>query len=345
MKNLFLLFVFLGCLLLFLNSGGLSPALGQSAEGPWLGGGKIMPLYGSMRQSYFAEVIYQHPEELPPTSIKVFIDGNPYELKRKKGKPWRGIYRSPAITLPPGEHSFYFYCEDEKGRFDRLPRFGEEKGPFVGLRTKYNRRPRLTEGGVYFDYGTEKEIYTFTVHYFDPDCKPPRSVIAYVNEIPCTMSLHKGTPSNGIYLVKRKLKAQPYGYYFSAEDFGGAKITLPGKGFIRGPEVEKAENNDPVLVDLKLSPNLGGPKTKFTFSATYKDPDGDPPSIIQVVINDTPYPMRLRKGKKSEGIYFFKTRLIESVYHKYYFYAEDGRGGTRRVPEEGTFHGPVVIKY
>ncbi len=311
---------------------------------PWLSDGKVTPLNGTMRTSYFAEVIYSHPEELSPVKIQVFIDGTPYELRLKKGKAWKGVYRSAAITLPPGEHSFYFHCEDENGRFDRFPRFGEKKGPFVGMRTKYNRKPSLTEGGVYFDYGTEREIYTFTVNYFDPDCQPPKSVIAYVNEIPCTMSLHKGTPSNGIYLVKRKLKAHPYAYYFYAEDFGGAKITLPGRGFIRGPEVEEAENEDPILVDLKLTPNLGGPQTKFTFYATYKDPDFDPPSIIQVVINDSPYTMRLKQGKKYEGVYVYSTRVIESVNNRYYFYTEDGRGGVRRVPEVGAFHGPVVIR-
>jgi hypothetical protein len=313
-------------------------------EKPWLSDGKILPENGTMRTSYFAQVAYFHPEELSPTSITVFIDGTPYDLRLKKGKPGRGIYRSAPITLPPGEHSFYFLVEDERGQMDRFPRYGEKKGPFVGLKTKYNRKPILSEGGVYFDYGDEKDIYTFTVRYYDPDCNPPRSVICYVNGIECTMALHKGKPSNGIYLVKRKMRSFPNAYYFYAEDFNGARITLPGIGFIRGPVVEKAENEDPILTDWRVEPNLGGPNTEYVFYLRYKDPDYDPPSIIQVVINNSPYPMRLYQGKGYDGIYIFRTRLLESMDNRYYFYAEDGRGGTRRIPERGAFHGPVVIR-
>ncbi|MEO0117402.1 MAG: hypothetical protein ABIK97_07750 [candidate division WOR-3 bacterium] len=322
----------------------LSLWAGNWPEKPWLSDGKVIPQNGTTRTSYYAEISYFHPEEISPVAIRVFIDGNPYELSLKRGKSWKGIYRSAPITLPPGEHSFYFLCEDEKGQIDRFPRYGEKKGPFVGLRTKYNRKPVLSEGGVYFDYGDEKDIYTFTVKYYDPDCNPPRSVIAVVNAVECTMSLHKGKPSNGIYLVKRKMRSFPNAYYFYAEDFNGARISLPGVGFIRGPKVEKAENEDPILADWRVEPNLGGPETEYTFYLRYKDPDFDPPSIIQVVINDTPYQMKFHRGKKCDGIYIFRTRLLESLDNRYYFYAEDGRGGLRRVPERGAFHGPVVIR-
>ncbi len=313
-------------------------------ERPWLTHGKVTPLYGTMRTSYIAEITYTHPEGLPPVAIKVFIGDTPYELNLKRGRPEKGIYRSAPIVLPPGEHSFYFYAEDEKGMMDRFPRYGEKKGPFVGQKKRYNRKPNLSNGGVYFDYGDEKDIYTFTVNYYDPDCHPPKSVICWVNGIPCPMSLHKGASSNGIYLVKRKMKAKPNAYYFTAEDFDGAMVSLPGIGFIRGPVVEKTENEEPILSDWRVEPNLGGPKTRYTFYVTYKDPDCDPPSIIQVVINDYPHCLRLHKGKKYEGTYIFRTHLLESTDHRYYFYAEDGRGGVRRVPERGAFHGPVVIR-
>lgn len=315
----------------------------QENSKPFLSNGEIIPYEGTIKKAFIAKVYYYDADGDKPSKIFVYVDGVPYHLKLKKGSPSSGWYYSQKLTLPPGEHKYYFYCEDGKGKSDRFPRYGEKSGPFVGIH-KINRKPRLEKGGVYFEEGVEGKIFVFRVDYYDPDCKPPQAVMLIIDGRARPMELYKGKPSNGTYIAKLKLEPMKHGYYFLAIDNQGEKVSLPEEGYLTGPIVYEKENKAPILTDWKVKPELGSPNTSFTFSVFYKDEDYDPPAIIQVVIDNIPYDMKLVKGKKYYGIYELKKRLNESKFYSYYFYCEDGRGGIRRIPEKGSFNGPIVIK-
>jgi len=84
------------------------------------------------------------------------------------------------------------------------------------------------------------------------------------------------------------------------------------------------------------------PKSTFTFRVNYRDADMDAPSLAMIYVDGVPHKMSRDAGPAGEGLYTFRTREVRGALHDYYFYFEDGRGGTRRYPEVGIFHGPIV---
>jgi hypothetical protein len=89
------------------------------------------------------------------------------------------------------------------------------------------------------------------------------------------------------------------------------------------------ENNKPRLMNFKITPQKGDTETEFTFTVYYSDADSEPPTIIQVVIDNISYNLKLQPGESAyRGEYEFKTTLTEGE-HTYYFTASDGRDGVR----------------
>jgi hypothetical protein len=312
---------------------------------PCLRKAQIRPIDGLTRTSFVATVEYYDPDGDVPAKVEVYVDDVPYPMQRVKGRAEHGIYRA-RMTLPPGEHGYYFYAEDGRGMSERYPRYGAKHGPYVGIKKPFNRIAALTNGGVYFNYGTDKGIYTYTVHYKDrDDCGPPRGVYVIVDGITHQMTLHKGTPNDGIYLYKTTLPAGSHGYYFGACDHEGDCVTLPRHGFLRGPEVAETYNTPPVLHDQNVIPWSGSYLAKFTYTVHYTDEDFDPPSLALIYVDGIPHQLKFAAGKPYAGLYIYRTRHHVSTEHEYYYHFEDGRGGVVRYPRIGTFHGPVVSRW
>ncbi|MCL6465255.1 MAG: hypothetical protein K6T77_00700 [candidate division WOR-3 bacterium] len=311
---------------------------------PCLCGAKITPIQGSARNVYIAQVRYSDPDNDPPAKVEVYIDGIAYPMRRVKGKPSAGIYQA-RLTLPMGEHKYYFYAEDVRGMSIRFPRYGEKPGPFVGAGKQiYDRLPVLSNGGVHEDYITGTNMYTFTVDYLDKDGKNPQAVRVVIDGIPRDMALLQGTPAAGVYYYKTTLPPGNHVYYFAAIDDCGSCVLHPKHGVIYGPTVGEIENHQPVLMGEKVEPAAGYPNTIFTYYVEYRDPNNDPPARAEIYINGKPSEMRLVGGKPYTGIYQYKTRLYPGAFHNYYFYFEDGKGGFCRYPEIGYFHGPIVTR-
>jgi len=310
---------------------------------PCLCDAMIEPQTGSARTTYIASVRYQDQNGKAPATIQVFVDDVGYPLKRLSGTANNGIYKC-KLTLPPGEHSYYFYAEDDQGRTVRMPRYNVKKGPTVGVINLVTEPAKLSNGGALQESGTNKTVLTYTTHYYDPQSKIPQKVYVVIDDIKYPMHRHKGVAYNGTYLASITLPPGDHGYYFSAIDAAGNCITLPEDGYIRGPEITEMNNVTPQLSDEKTDPSIGYKSTAFTYLVKYVDPDFDPPSIINVVINGESYPLKLKAGKSYDGIYSYRTKLFLGNLHNYYFYCEDGRGGTCRMPPKGAFHGPVVVK-
>ena len=322
----------------------LAPVFAQEANHkPCLCQPMFKPLDGLAKTAFVATVKYQDADGDLPAKVVVYVDNSAYPMRLVKGKAGDGLYRA-RLTLPPGEHSYYFYTEDSRGQSERWPRYGAKKGPFVGGKRPYNRMPLLTDGGVYFENGTDTDIYTFTVKYFDRDCPPPPKLRAVVDGIAHDMSLHKGTPNDGIYLYQAMLPAGPHAYYFIAKDQNGGCVTHPANGFLRGPEVTQLSNTPPVLSEAKVNPPIGSHRTKYSYTVQYRDMDQDVPSVALIYVDDIPHAMKLVASKAYSGLYVYRTNHHLAADHNYYFYFEDGRGGVCRYPARGSFHGPVAVK-
>jgi hypothetical protein len=304
---------------------------------------KITPMMGTARTVYIATVTYSDPDGDAPAKVEVFVDNTAYPMTRVGGRPADGTYRA-RLTLPPGEHKYYFAAVDVRGESERFPRYGAYNGPFVGTKKPMNRLPLLTEGGVYFSYGSDRSIYTYTVHYKDFDCPPSPKVKVLVDGIVHDMKLHNGKPNDGVYHYETVLPVGPHAYYFTARDRNGGCVSLPSAGFIRGPEVTAWANSAPVLLDQRVEPPTGGPHNRYGFLVHYNDVDGDDPVVALIYIDNVPHAMKRVKGNDANGLYSYAGGAFLSNMHTYYFYFEDGRGGTCRLPAVGSFHGPVVTR-
>jgi len=322
-----------------------SPSLAaQGNAKPCLCNPTITPMKGTARTVYVATVKYSDPDGDAPARVEVNVDNVAYPMRLVGGRAANGTYRA-RLTLPPGEHSYFFYAEDVRGESERFPRYGARTGPFVGATKPMNLLPILTDGGVYFDYGSDRSIYTYVVHYKDRDgCKPPRCIKVFVDGIGHEMALHSGTRINGTYHYQTMLPEGPHAYYFMAMDGDGDCVSLPAQGFIRGPEVIAQPNTPPALIDQRIEPPTGGTTGRYAFLVHYNDVDGDDPPTALIYIDNVPHAMTQVKGEDGNGLYSYIGRSFLSYMHTYYFYFEDGKGGTCRLPAVGAYHGPVVTR-
>ncbi len=80
-------------------------------------------------------------------------------------------------------------------------------------------------------------------------------------------------------------------------------------------------NVPPVLRDGGVSPAAGTIDSTFVFEVTYQDGDGDAPTIAEVTIGFTPYPMTLVGGSYETGALFrYSTQLPAGTYdHNFTF--------------------------
>jgi len=342
-----------------------SPSLADQGNAkPCLCYPTITPMQGTARTVYVATVTYNDADDDAPARVEVNVDNVAYPMRLASGRPASGTYRA-RLTLPPGEHSYFIYAEDARGASERFPRYGARKGPFVGATKPLNLVPILTDGGVRSDYGTDRDIYTFTVHYRDRDiCKRPRFVRVFVDGICHEMKPLPGTATDGAYIegncrgekpqygvgvnatyvYQMRLPAGPHGYYFVAMDGDGANVTLPTHGFIRGPEVTAQENSAPKLVDQRVEPPTAGQRNRYGYLVHYNDVDLDAPTTALIYVDNVPHTMKRIRGTGGNGLYSYVSRQFLGNMHTYYYYFEDGKGGTCRLPAAGVFHGPVVTR-
>jgi len=103
-------------------------------------------------------------------------------------------------------------------------------------------------------------------------------------------------------------------------------------------------NTDPELTFPDVDPDEGTPDTDFYYYVHYYDADGDAPSVIKVYIDGEGHNMILDSGSVANGRYKYGPHHFEpgSHSHSYYFYCEDDYGGTDRLPETGSYSGPIT---
>ncbi|MEM2618781.1 MAG: hypothetical protein QW356_04770, partial [Candidatus Hadarchaeales archaeon] len=106
---------------------------------------------------------------------------------------------------------------------------------------------------------------------------------------------------------------------------------------------ENYPNNPPILSMGKVLPTSGMLGTIFTYEVIYTDPDGDPPSLVTVCIDDVPFSMRMAGGAPENALFQLSIELGGLGTRTFHFEAVDARGARTRLPPEGEFEGPVVF--
>jgi hypothetical protein len=340
----------LGFILLVLTVGVLAVPAAWAVDPdrpPVLSCPRVVPYNQNDLTFYRFTVRYTSPDHSLPSVIQVLIDGQPTALTTKSKKAgYDAVYESAKLRLENGHHKYAFVCEDGRGLKNRSPRYGEWDGPYVARswRKTYNTYPVLSDGHlVQGEVGDIETYFTFMVSFSDYDSTPPREVKVVIDGHPKLMQFHKGSPVNGTYIYNCYLDTPPHAYYFSAVDAGGAVVTYPTEGFLSGPAISDIPNTNPELSEGRVDPIIGDYCEPYTFQVRYWDAEKDPPAIIQVYIDGFPHNMKLWQGKRHDGVYRCKTKLVVSAMHTFYFRAEDGRGGEATEPVQGIVHGPVVV--
>ncbi len=128
-------------------------------------------------------------------------------------------------------------------------------------------------------------------------------------------------------------------------EYSGPDLALDdqsGHVYVTYTYVGPTANHAPVLSNPQVSPIAGPMGTSFAFTVGYDDQDGDAPTVKNVVIDDTAYPMSLSSGVAAAGYYAYVTSSLSVGPHNYRFYFEDGHGEKARAPVAGTYSGPAV---
>lgn len=200
-----------------------------------------------------------------------------------------------------------------------------------------NQPPRLENGTVSPDTGSETTTFTFSVRYIDDDGDIPSVQSLYIDGVYYAMTLGSGqTASNGVYTYQTVLAEGSHTYSFAFADGKGGSVRLPREGSYTGPLITTAGNHAPVLTSGGVSPETGTSSTIFTYSVHYFDEDGDSPATRSVYIDDAPQTMTLLSGESANGIYGYETALAPGT-HTYAFKFTDGKGGSARLPLENAY--------
>jgi hypothetical protein len=197
-------------------------------------------------------------------------------------------------------------------------------------------RPKLSEGGVSPSSGEPLTTFRFIVKYAGGY---PSGSDVVINGTSYAMNFLEWDGGSRVYYYDTTLTPDSE-YYFFFEDGNGCPARLPEEGAYDGPAVS---NVCPSLAGGSVSPPEGGTATVFRIEVSYQDPDGTPPKRARVIIDNVSRTMDLLSGTADDGTYILDTPMEPDS--TYYFSFDDGYGCTVRLPDSGTFEGPVVTGF
>nr|MDO8082658.1 C39 family peptidase [Candidatus Freyarchaeota archaeon] len=202
----------------------------------------------------------------------------------------------------------------------------------------------IPEGGT-----TPEDTVIFTGTVSDPDGDQVRLEIELrqISEaftgVPTQETISEFVPSGTqVTITRYGLVNAGYHWQYRAKDSKGATSAWQEYGTSGNTDFTVSSNTPPELSNGYVEPSSGDTSTSFYYYVTYFDADGDSPSVKQVYIDDTPYTMSWYSGLDSWITYRYGPKNLPSGSHNYYFYFEDGRGGSDRLPDSGTYSGPPV---
>ncbi|MBN2208499.1 MAG: S8 family serine peptidase [Candidatus Coatesbacteria bacterium] len=103
---------------------------GSANEPPVLSDGDVSPDSGHETDTFTYSVDYFDEDGDRPHTKDVYIDGQAHEMTLSSGSESDGAYKFETL-LPSGTHRYYFYFDDGRGEYARLPVSGTYTGPSV----------------------------------------------------------------------------------------------------------------------------------------------------------------------------------------------------------------------
>ncbi len=211
--------------------------------------------------------------------------------------------------------------------------------------------PTLTDTNVTPPIGNTSTLFTYWVNYTDADNNPPTSINVIIDEVPYSMNKYDLADfnfTNGcLYNYSIYLSNATHSYYFTASD-GNYSTRNPVVSNYTGPTVNLINVQPLTLENGFVTPFDGRNSEIFSFNVTYLDPENQPPSYINVIINGTSFamnPLDPADMTYADGaVYSYTTSLAMDGVYAYYFNASDGLYQTG-YPSAGALAGPYTWLY
>ena len=329
---------------------------------PYLRLPSVTPKSGKSTDEYTFGITYIDPDNDPPTLhegafggqvqgyMRLIIDDNTTDKKiiDMVGPAMPNYMTGEAFTckvsgLTPGIHHYYFQASD--GYY-----FAKDPANYYTL--SVNRQPVLSLQSVTPTLGNTGQQFVYSVKYTDLDVTPPSSIKLWIDSMAGIDISAGGSGTNyaaGVVysysLPVGTLAVGPHKYHFTASD---GQESANQTADINMPTVHV--NNAPTLSDDSVSPTNGWSDDTYTYSAKYKDPDGDAPLFVKVYIDGTAESNAFTMQKVGSStdymlgvVYEYnKDGLSAGNSHTYFFKASDSLD-TAVLPSSGTRSGPSVV--
>nr|MDO8114483.1 NosD domain-containing protein [Candidatus Sigynarchaeota archaeon] len=139
--------------------------------------------------------------------------------------------------------------------------------------------------------GTQATVFTFRITYVDADNNRPRYVNLVLDGIAYPMGKSNTSDTNyadgNIYITSIYVQPGSHIYSFSCFDgrFYGSSSNMSG------PTVTSSNTVAPNLTDIGFFPMMGHRFQRYDFMVNYTDADNNAPTLIDITVNGTSYPM------------------------------------------------------
>lgn len=303
----------------------------------------LSPSAGTTLTPFSFEIIYTDADGTEPSWVRVIIDSEVSTMETTGIFPWElnytaGVEFAHITTLSAGNHSYSFEANDGTNTVST--------GVFTGPRvTPIGSPPELSNGLAFPPAGYQIDVFAFSVMCYDNDNNTPTYVRVVIDDVN-----HEMTPTTSsydhsegvLYSYNTLLAVGDHYYHFEAADtIGTARYPVTGEF----TDLRVALLNQlQYLTNASLTPAQGDTSTTYSFQVVYVNLENNPPSSVQVQIDEFSYIMAKTDPAAhnyTTGVeYRFQTALPIGLHH-YFFEASYGTSNTH-YPPIGDFSGPNV---
>jgi PKD repeat protein len=243
---------------------------------PKLSGHGFVPYRGDTSTTFWFNVLYMDPEDEPPVSAKIYINGIARDMTTDSSGPWNDwVTYYYETTLNVGvNHKFYFEFSDG---FDtrRYPPEMDSPNWYLGPEVyPPNNEPYLSSPQFTPANGSRIDDFTFTIIYTDTEDDYPSKSFIYIDDVPQIMDSDTTDYAVGAtFRYTTSLGLGPHWIHFTFSD-GLNEVRYPVTGEMEGPLIR---NLAPVAsIDRPADGVRFTPDDYISFSALEtKDPEDD----------------------------------------------------------------------
>jgi phospholipase C len=288
----------------------------------------VTPAAGGPQTTFSFDVMYKNKVAPTPTTATVVIDGDDtLNMTAKKTLSNGQVEYEAQTTLAAGPHTYTFQFA-AGGKSYQLP---DNNVPFTG--------PQVAPfdlTGVHITPGDGAQQLgqpvTFSATYKSPAGLTPTTANIDIDNNVYPMTAVSGKPTTGIHYQYTTSSLSQGTHYFQLQFNDGSGLQTFQEYSI--------EISPIFLQQSTVSPTSGTTSTPFTFSTVYFGQTL--PTVADVVVDGTSYPLTYVSGSATTGATYSTTMELAAGSPKFAFYVNDGTNAWSDPVTPGTFSGLTV---